>query len=198
MRYDWRADGDTGWKGLDMVHEPGSVQPGYLIKSENKRLRDSSASTRPGTTIPSDFNPAFENTIIGSGIFSNPNGSQVMLVATLDATYVWALEFGKDPVQIDLSVGNTGTVPGSIVQFVQGFEKVLLLRFPTQVPLVWDGVNANSFDPVTTPGPHTLIPNLAFGQPFQNRIILYNPYDKAVPWRDQFILTDVLDYTQYR
>lgn len=198
VRYDWRADGDAGWKGLDMLHDPGVVQQGYLIKSENKRLRDGKASTRPGTSIPGDFNVAFENKIIGSGIFNNPNGEEVMLVATLDESYVWMFQFEKDPVQINLSGGElTGTDPNAFVNFVQGFEKILLLRFPVDTPLVWDGVAGTTFDPVTTAGPHTLIPNVSFGQPFQNRIILYAPYTPAVPWRDQFILTDVLDYAQY-
>jgi len=195
----WQQDGDAGWKGLDLIHDPGTVEPGYLIKSYNKRLREGPASTRPGTTEPADFAAPFENIIIGSGIYSNPNGSEVMLVATLDADYVWVLQFGKDPIQIDLSGGElTGTSPFGIVQFVQAFDKVLLLRFPTDTPLIWDGNVANTFDPVTTPGPHTLIPNTTFGQPFQNRVLLYSPLGSGgATWRDRFIATDVIDPEQY-
>lgn len=193
----WVQDGDPFFKGIDMIHDPSVLPPGYLAKAENKRLREGPAATRPGTALPGDFNPVFTNTFIGSGIFNNPNGSQVMLVAELNQTYVWALEFNKDPVKINLHAGqNTGTTPGGLVQFVQAFEKVLLLRFPVGVPLVWDGVAGNTFDAVTLIAPgSTIIPTTFFGVPHKNRIVLYNPYWPLT--RDQLFITDINNYSSY-
>ena len=193
----YTQDGDAFFKGIDMLHDPSIVPPGYLCKSENKRLREGPAARRRGTLQPGDFNPVFSNIFIGSGIFNNPNGDQVMLVAELDQTYVWAFQFGKDPVQIDLDVGQvTGTAPGGLVEFVQAFDKVLMLRFPSGAPLVWDGDNTSTFDPVTLVAPGaTLIPTKFFGIPYKNRIVLYNPYWAADP--DTIIITDINNYSSY-
>lgn len=193
----WQTDGDPGFVGIDMLHDRSQLGPGYLARAENKRLRDSVAATRPGTTFTADFNPAFANKIIGSHIYSNPNGDQVMLVATANATSVWALQFGKDPVQINLSVGNTGN---GILNFVQAFDKVLLLRYPFSAGpvLVWNGNNANTFDPIAlSANGLKLIPQTIMGVPFQNRVIYYSPYLATLPARDQVVMSDILDYTSY-
>jgi hypothetical protein len=193
----WATDGDPGFVGVDMLHDRGQLGPGYLARSENKRLRDGAAATRPGTTFAGDFNPVFDNKIIGSHIYSNPNGDQVMLVATAGATYVYALQFGKDPVKINLAIGNTGF---GIVNFVQAFDKVLMMRFPFSAGsvLVWDGNNANTFGTITlSTNGLKLIPQTISGVPFQNRVLLFSPYNASLPWRDQIVMTDVLDYTSY-
>jgi hypothetical protein len=180
-----------------MLHDRGTLSPGYLARCENKRLRDGAAATRPGTTFAGDFNPAFANKIIGSHIYSNPNGSEVMLVATASASYVWALQFGKDPVQINLAAGDTGN---GIVNFVQAFDKVLLFRYPFSAGAVmmWDGDPAHTFQVITlsTTG-LKLVPQTTTGVPFQNRVIYYSPYMATPPWRDQIVMSDILDYTSY-
>src|SRR5262245_3647145 len=125
----WVPDGDPFFRGVNMLLDRGSLPAGYLARSENKRLRDGVAATRPGTTFPGDFNPAFENVIIGSGIYSNPNGEEVMLVATAGASYVWQLQFGKDPVKILIDPAGDpggGLTGNGIVNFVQAFDKVYL------------------------------------------------------------------------
>lgn len=194
----WGTDGDPGFRGLDMLHDRSQLGAGYLARSENKRLRDGVAATRPGTTFAADFNPAFENKIIGSHIYSNPNGDQVMLVATANATYVWALQDGKDAVQIGLGGGNnTGT---GLVNFVQAFDKVLMMRLPFSAGpvLVWDGNNAHTFDAIAlSANGLKLIPQTIAGVPFQNRVLLYSPYNTTLPFRDQIVMSDVLDYTSY-
>jgi hypothetical protein len=192
------TEGDRGFTALRMTGDRALLPQGMLARSENKRLRNGSATTRLGNVWSSDFNPGFTGRILGSAIYSNPNGDEVMLVATAEADYVWALQFGKDPVKINLVAGQTLT--GALgVEFVQAFEKVLLLRRPSGAfaRLVWDGVNANTFNVVTTPGPATLIPATWNGEPFQNRVVLYNANFSGLPWRDQIVMTDVLDYTQY-
>jgi hypothetical protein len=197
----WRPDGDPFWRGIDMIHDPSTLPPGYLSRGENKRLREGPAADRLGTGLPGDFNPPFTNTFLGSGIFNDPNGDQVMLVAELNQTYVWALQFNKDPVKINLHSGqNTGTTPGGLVQFVQAFDKVILLRFPTfaQPPLVWDGDNTHTFDPITLISPGTtLVPTTLFGVPHKNHVIYYSPYSAALSFRDRLIVSDVNNYSSY-
>src|SRR5262245_21256234 len=86
------TDGDPGFTGVNMLIDRGSLPAGMLARSENKRLRDGVAATRPGTTYPGEFNPFFEDIIIGSHIYSNPNGDEVILVATRNPSYIWALQ----------------------------------------------------------------------------------------------------------
>lgn len=192
------SDGDPGFVGIDMLHDRSMLQPGYLARGENNRMRDGALMPRASVTYPVDFNPAFVNKIIGSHVFSNPNGEEVMLVAEAGQTYVRALQFGRDPVKINLSGGNnTGT---GFVHFVQAFEKVILLRYPFSAgpQLIWDGDNAHTFDPIVlTPGGYSLAPQTINGVPFANRVLYYNPYYASVPWRDQVAMSDVLDYTSY-
>jgi hypothetical protein len=133
----WQVDGDPSFKGIDMLHDRGLVQPGYLARAENKRLRDGVAKSRLGTALPGDFNPTFEGPIVGAQVYNNPNGSEVLLVANTfpiapaGGEYVWALQFGRDPVKILLEAGQTLT--GYRVEFVQAFNKVLLLRRPVSL-----------------------------------------------------------------
>lgn len=195
------ADGDEKFIGVDMTRDRALLGPGILARSENKRLRNGAAATRLGNSMVPDFNPLFTAARLnGSGIYSNPYGDEVMLVSELAATYVWALQDGKDPVKINISGGHTtGT---GWVEFVQAFDKVLLLRRPTPAgerPLVWDGDNTHPFDPApaTAVDPADPIPATWDGLPFQNRVLLYNSRFAAKPWSYQFIMTDVLDYTSY-
>lgn len=196
----WREDGDLGWKGIFMPRQNdyGSVPQGFLAKGENTRLKDGPCVPRPGTTLPGDFNPGFEDYIAGSGIFKNPNGEEVMLVATQNANYIWQLQFNKDPVRIDLQAGQT--IGLKLVEFVQSFDKVLLLRRPVagDPVLVWDGNVANDFVPMTLIPPGiTMVPAKWQGEPFADRIIYYNAIYPATPFRDEIIVSDVLNYSSY-
>jgi hypothetical protein len=191
-------DGDDRFTGVDMTRDRALLGPGTLARSENKRLRNGSAVTRLGNVQAPDFQAAFVNNFIGSGIFSNPLGDEVMLVAESGATYVWALQYGKDPYKVNLVAGqNTGT---GVVEFVQSFDQVLLLRRPTtERPLVWDGDPTHTFvlSPATVASPLTPIPSAWNGEPFQSRILLYYARYAAKPWSYQFIQTDILDYSGY-
>ena len=193
-------EGDSKFIGVDMTRDRPLLAPGMLARAENKRLRDGAAVTRLGNVLVPDFNPGFVNRLIGSGIYSNPNGSEVMLVAELGTTYVWALQYGKDPIKVNLAAGqNLANL--AKVEFVQAFDKVLLLRWPTGVPLVWNGTTGHTFDPVAyAPGsgdPAVVIPPVWNGEPFQNRVLYYKAQFAAVPWSYQFIMSDVLEYAAY-
>lgn len=219
----WKPGGDTplemdgdpqpgasglAFRGMDMVRDRDKLPPGMVHYAANKRMRTGSCLKRPGNIQPSDFNPIFGARIIGSGVYSDPNGDEKMLVACAGQTWVWALQTGKDPVKINLAAGNT--LAGYFnVRFSQAFDKVLLFRAP-YIPgshnLVWDGDAGHTFDPVDTMhlpgGGGTLTPPTYTGDPFQNRMLLYNPYMPAVnpvgtPGRDTIIVTDPGDYEQY-
>lgn len=296
----WELDGDPAFRGVDMLHERGLVQPGYLARAENKRLRDGVAKTRLGTTLPGDFNPTFEEAICGALVYNNPNGAEVMLVATTGANYVWALQFARDPIQIPLETPQT--IGNYQVEFVQAFDKVLLLRRPILLPtllgdtsigtctfatdgtgditvgaahgltagklvrfttsgtlpaaialttnyfvlsagltttklrisltaggsailfagagtgthtiwlvtpppagsvptLEWDGnfdTTTHIFKPVTLIAPGlNLVPATWNGEPFGNRVIYYAALYPLLPWRDQLLVSNVLNYTAY-
>jgi hypothetical protein len=192
-------DGDNAFTGVDMTRDRALLQPGTLARSENKRLRIGAAATRLGNVQAPDFDVPFINRFIGSGIYSNPNGAEVMLVAELGSTYVWALQYGKDAFKVNLAAGQTlSGVTG--VEFVQAFDKVLLLRRTgsTLTPLEWDGTAGHTFDPVAAPpGAFGVIPPVWNGEPFESRVLYYQAGNPALPWSYQFIMSDVLQYAGY-
>lgn len=211
-------DGDNAFTGVDMTRDRPLLQPGTLARSENKRLRIGAAATRLGNVQPPDFDVPFINTFIGSGIYSNPNGDEVMLVAEKDASrdfggavgiraYVWALQYGKDPYRVALAAGQTLTGFAAL-EFVQAFDKVILLRRPSgaSTPLEWDGTGDTdgngladtAFNPVVKPpGAFAIIPANWHGEAFQSRVLYYNAQYPALPWSYQFIMSDILQYAGY-
>src|SRR6516165_10841339 len=131
------TEGDRRFNGLDMTRDRAILEPGILALSQNKRLNNGIAATRQGCPQEPDFNPAFQNVLVGSGVFSNPNGDEMLLVAEYNQQFVWALEFGKDPQQIPIVVGTldpaheTGYTDCQRVKFVQAFDHVYCLRKPS-------------------------------------------------------------------
>src|SRR4029450_12090428 len=84
-----------------------------------------------------------------------------------------ALEYGVAAKQVPITGG--GVAIGTPTWFVQAFDKVLLLRNGV-TPLVWDGIDmVGGFKPIVKSDPldtsTLLIPNVAYGVPFQNRIL---------------------------
>ena len=166
------TEGDARFNGLDMTRDRAILEPGTLAVSQNKRLINGIAATRPGCQFPADFNPGFTNQLVGSGVFSNPNGDEMLLVAELNANFVWALQFGKDAVKIPIVAGTlSSTYESGIcdcfqVKFVQAYDHVYLLRRPSgkHSTLIWDGTlppsSTANFTPVTqvsTPGTGDII-----------------------------------------
>jgi hypothetical protein len=196
----FQEDGDVGFKGIDLKHDRPLLEPGMVAKSINKRLRTGVAMTRPGTRVPSNFNPAFTNTLVGSVIYSNPNGVEHFLIAENGRSFVWDCVDGSSPAQIPITGG--GAAIGAVsVWFVQAFDKVLLLRAGL-TPLIWDGVNyVTGFVPITKLDPldtsTNLIPNVGYGINFQNRILYVNidAADKSA--KQTILMSDALDYTSY-
>jgi hypothetical protein len=189
-------DGDTGFDGVNMLLDRDKLPPGTLALSENKRLRKGIAEKRPGSTFAGDFNPTFENVILASHIYKNPNGEEVMLVATSGASYIWVLQYGKDPYKVNLDSGTVGT---GLVFFCQAFDKVYLFRVMLAANTkFWDGDPAHNFvDVALVPPGTTKIPNLYSGVPFADRICLYTPYHPFAPDRDTIYRTDINNYSSY-
>ena len=224
------SEGDARFVSLDMTRDRALLQPGTLAFSQNKRLLNGAAATREGCVFESSFNPTnpgFTNQLVGSGIFSNPNGSEMLLVGELNANFVWALQYGQPPLQIPIVTGSvsgeSGTLDCAQVHFVQAFDHVYALRRPsgTHCALIWDGTTSGgsaNFTPVTAqagvPTASVLIPGGASGtsrslptpwngEPFAERILLYNDNYPTIdpthqlPDRDTFIMTDTDRWDSY-
>lgn len=196
-------DGDQAFQGIDMTHDKPLLQPGMLSLGENTRVRDGRVKQRKGTIIPGDFNPAtgFANALVGSGVFRNPNSDEVLLIAPANVKYALAFQDGKDYFQIDYSSSPapTGDNGPFRVEFVQSFEKVQLLRLLSGAEnLVWSGVEGDDWEITTLSATGTtLIPQKINGEPFMDRVIYYNALWPTVPGRDEWLVSDVLDYTSY-
>jgi len=208
------SEGDRRFNGLDMTRDRSILEPGMLAVSQNKRLNNGIAATRPACDFPPDFNPGFTNQLLGSGVFSNPNGDEVLLVAESGQTFVWVLQYGKDPVQIPINADANPLLLSATfqVKFVQAFDHVLLLRRPAggRPPLVWDGTyppaGTAKFVAVTTTQtiPDVVIPNGCWnGEPFQERVLYYNdqfPFTIGTginPDRDTILMSETDDYSAY-
>ena len=200
--------GDDRWIGIDSTHDRDKAQAGMLYRGENTRLRTGTVRQRLGTTIPADLNPVggFANTIVGSGMFRDPDGREIMLIAPREATYTIAVAPDRDPYQIDYSgainppTGNNGTV---LVDFVQAYDKVQMFRIGPGQNVVWNGndpsvgdVNCWQKTTLSTDG-KDLVPVAVAGEPWGDRVITYTPLITAVPYRDTWYVSDLFDYTSY-
>ena len=219
MRFDFYSRGDTpdttggdaSWTGIDMTRDKPNVQPGFYTLGQNTRCRTGRIKQRRGTFAPGDFNPpaGFGNFQIGSGVYRNPNGDEVLLLAPSGAGYTWHVEYGKDPVKILYSsTTNAATTQNNgvgQVEFVQAFDKVLLLRRNqlNNENIVWNGVNLpatgdNQWQKtVLSADGNTLVPGVLDGEPFMDRVIFYLANRPDVGGRDIWYMSDIEDYTSY-
>src|SRR5438552_127952 len=133
-----QEDGDAIFIGMDMKTPKEYLQPGVCSLSINKRLSDGRAVTRPGTVMPKFANAISFGTILGSGLYNNPNGISLLLVATPNNVY--GIHDGTYPIVIPVSATLSGTVT-----FDQNFNEVYLNN--ASITLVWDGVSSTGFVP---------------------------------------------------
>lgn len=183
-------DGDDAFTGVNAKLSRAKLPPGTLALAINKRLRTGTADTRPGTVMP-----VFANNIgltgteiRGAGVYSNPNGEETLLVAS--PTAVWRVRDGSAPLSVKVEGDNVG----SYAEFVQAFDKVIMFRGASLVPLEWNGINPAGFvainkhpDKISYTAP---IPNSYTAESFANRLLV--PFDK-----DKVAVSDILDYTIY-
>src|SRR5437762_5140834 len=134
-------DGDAGFVGLNNFQDRALLKPGYLYRSENKRLQQGSADTLPGTDVPDFANGEgifYPLPFNGSGVYSNPNGQELLMISIPTQNVIWGLRYGQLPTQIPIVSPETVPLIAPI-WFVQAFDKILLLRTESYAPLVWDG-----------------------------------------------------------
>jgi hypothetical protein len=204
------TSGDNGWQGINSTLDRPNVPSGFLFKGENTRVRTGRVKQRKGTYMPGDFNPpvGFGNYLVGSGVFRDPNGDELLVVAPANTTYTWNVRHGRDPFKIDYHSGG-GTDPSGTngagggvngVQFVQAFDKLLLLRRPLvgAENLVWDGGTTTKWEKVVLSGTGlTVVPGMYNGEPFMDRIIFYKANAPGTGVRDEWIISDIEDYSSY-
>lgn len=181
-------DGDRAFTGVVSKIDAALLDPGMVAEAVNLVMRSGMAETRPGTVTPAALNAVDFGAILGSGIFSDPDtGEEWILIAS--AGGVWKTRDGSWPQPVSLG---TETLGGP-VEFVQAFDRVLLLRGEDAAPMVWTGDAEDGFEVVDqTPlgDGSSPMPNAAWGIVAGNRLI--------VPvGRDRVAISDLLDYTRY-
>lgn len=180
------VDGDAVFLGLNMKTSREYLTSGYYALAINKRCADGRLGTRGGTVMPVNANAIAFSSILGSGVYSNPNGSEVLLIAT--PSNVIAISDMEYPITLSLPPGVT--LSGAVT-FDQNFDKVYLNSATNT--LVWDGLSlafvtnsqqspANSLFAIT--------PNVAWSINAANR--------RVFPLTPSSIgVTPINDYTEY-
>jgi hypothetical protein len=127
-------DDQDGFIGLDMKTDRDKLQPGQYARAENKRCHRKVVEDRLGIQTPvfANIEPM---TILGSGIYSNPNGEEVQLIAIPGEVRV--IKSGSYPGSVPIPAGTT--LAGAI-NFAQHFNVILLHREDGGPTLVWDGI----------------------------------------------------------
>jgi hypothetical protein len=182
---------DLGFTGLDTETDRDKLDRGKYSRGENTRCHRIADATGAAVTQRGGVQtPVFANvvpmTILGSGVFSNPNGEEVQLHAT--ATGVQLIKSGSYPRALTLPMGTTLT---GKINFSQQFNVVLLHREDGGPTLVWDGITSgftrvNKFNPADTST--VIIPNPPWSINFGYRAVFPTGPDTLGA-------SDELDYT---
>lgn len=143
--------------GLDMKTDRDKLATGMYARGENKRCHRGIVEDRPGVATPVFANIEAQ-TIIGSGVYSNPNGEEVQLIAT--PADVRVIKSGSYPLTVPIPEGVT--LSGKVT-FAQHFNVILLHQEEERPTLVWDGIapafteieksNADDTSTVVMPNP---------------------------------------------
>ena len=182
------TEADNGFLGLNMKIERGLLKPGLCSGLVNKRLMRGAAETRPGICTPVWANFVEFGTIYGSAVYSDPEDTEWLLLAT--GAGVWRLRYDRFPDLIPYPTGQTVSSP---VDMVQAFSKVLLFRGPGKNTLEWNGELGSAWTAIVPTAGGTgvdTIPNAWTAELFGNRLLVPTG-------RDEVAVSDVLDYTHY-
>lgn len=203
------ATGDVGFSGVNCREAPENLEDGVAADAVNKVFDAGKAETRRGMVgpgwalehgveFPIDFPVDFEGMgygplIRGTTVFSDPNGTEAILVAVRDR--VWRIGDGMVAEAITLPDGETIADECALVQV---FDRVLLFRGEGVDVLEWnpqqtveDGIGAFAAIEQSPAGTYTeVIPGAVDATCFANR--LFVPFD-----RDKIAVSDILDYTRY-
>jgi hypothetical protein len=180
-------EGDQFLDKVNMKEDRATLPPGTLALSVNKRLRKKKAETRGGVWPPVFVNILGLSVIRGFGVYSNPNGDELFLVA--GDTEIYINKDGTYPTSLEAF----GDMADS-VEFVQARNKIYLFQGVDTQPLVWDGVDANGFIAITKT--HTddtstdLIPNAVTAEAASDRFLIKKD-------KNSVLATDIGDYVSY-
>ena len=181
-------EGDGQFSGVRMKLDRDKLTVGYLARAANNRLQRGVAEPRLGTITPKYAN-IVPMEILGSGLFSNPNGEEMLLIAT--PTEVLKIKSGSYPGSVVLPEGVTLSGP---IEFAQHFDKVLLHQSDGGDTLQWTGIEADSFAAIQKSNPEdtstVLMPNPPWSVNFGNRAIFPTGPDTLG-------VSDLQDYTSY-
>lgn len=178
--------GDTQFTGVNEKLSRELLPPGTAARAINKRMRKGAAETRLGTITPAGPNVIDFTAVRGSGVYSNPNGLESLMIAT--PNMVWRISDGSTPRAVTLP---EGTTLASASEFVQAFDKLLLFRGIKDAPLEWNGLAAGfTALPAPTDSTKTRIANADTAEVFKNRVLV--PAN-----RDDVQVSDILNYTQF-
>lgn len=181
-------EGDPRFVSVNMKLDRDKLETGVLAKSVNKRLRKGIAATRDGTWPPVFANIVNPTRIRGWGVYSNPNGDEVLLVA--GDTKIYAIKDGVYPTTLDVD-----SHMSPVVEFIQAHDKVIVFQSePLAKQLVWDGVNPDGFVGITKKDPAdtstSLIPQAVTAEHAADRLLI-------ITGNNDIIATDIADYTSY-
>lgn len=186
------VEGDSFFDRVDMKNDRSTLPVGTLALSVNKRLRYKRADARKGTWLPVFANILDLTEIDGFGVYSNPNGQEVLLVAGRTGDTARAIYSMRDGTYPD-TIPNDSPLADS-VEFVQASDKVFLFQGTDTVQLVWDGVSSGGFKRIAKSSPAdtstSLIPPTVTAEHLANRLVLIK--DKG-----GVLVSDILDYTSY-
>lgn len=125
---------DTGFRGVNQRVERGQLQPGYLWDAMNVRMDRQEARTRPGCLLPVHFNHVARSSILGAGIYSDPDGREWMVIC--EPRQVWLCADGLQPISVGIPGGQELT---GEVEIIQCGVELRLLRGTELDTLTWDG-----------------------------------------------------------
>ena len=152
-------------------------------------VRDDRDNPWPRTVLHQYLNGLAPQTPVETGLFSDPNGYEYGLVAT--QTGLWGFRDYERPYEITVP----GGIPDGIVDIVQCFDEVLLLRGDDLPVLEWDGGPDNAFsgiadetDEVSYTAP---MPNARMGIFVKDRLFV-------VAGRDTIYHSDIGVYTRFK
>jgi hypothetical protein len=181
-------EGDNGYTGLNMKLDRDKLTAGQMARAENNRFNRGIAAPRGGTIMPTFANVYPVGVIWGSGLFSNPNGEEHIIVAGTNE--VLTVKAGSFPGSILPPTGETFDTP---IEFAQHFQNLLLHRPDGRETLQWDGAAA-AFVPIRKSNPDdtstVLMPNPPWSVNFADRAIFPTGPDTIG-------VSDIDDYTSY-
>lgn len=185
-----QQDSDSVFVGVNMRLSANNLPPSIVSLAVNKRFNKGQVQTRKGILELSPQNIGAP--VLGSCVFSDPNGYESIIVATASTCY--SIRDGNVKTAISLP---SGTTLSGTIYLVQAFDQVLLFRGETATVLQWNGTPGGSFAEITqsVSGTGTLtIPGSTFATAFANR--LFVPYTQGQRM-DSVLVSDILDYTRY-